>query len=65
MSGRQFHRAGVFLLSTAMIVIGVALFVEAFASAGSYLARLLLGALFCGAGAGRFYVEVRRGRRAP
>ncbi len=65
MSGRQFHRAGVFVLSTAMILIGVGLLVEAFASAGSYTARLLLGALFCAAGAGRLYVEVRRGRRAP
>jgi hypothetical protein len=65
MSGRQFHRTGVFVLSTAMLAIGVALVVEAFASSSAFSGRLLMGVLFAAAGVGRFYVEVRRGRRAP
>lgn len=64
MSGRQIHRTGVFVLSTAMILIGLALVVEAFTSSSGLVARLLLGALFAAAGVGRLYVEVRRGRRA-
>lgn len=64
MSGRRFHRTGVFVLSSAMAVIGLALIVEAFTSPSSLLSRLLLGALFFAAGVGRFYVELRRGRRA-
>lgn len=65
MSGRQVHKAGVFVLSVAMAAIGVALVVEALGSASALSSRLLLGVLFFGAGAGRFYVELRRGRRAP
>jgi hypothetical protein len=65
MSGRQIHRTGVFVLSSAMVLIGVVLLVEAFASSSGLVARLLLGALFAAAGLGRLYVEVRRGRRAP
>jgi hypothetical protein len=65
MNGRQVHRAGVFVLSVAMAAIGLALIVEAFASSSALFVHLLLGALFLAAGAGRFYVEVRRGRRAP
>jgi hypothetical protein len=64
MSGRQVHRAGVFVLSVAMAVIGLALIVEAFATPSALFADLLIGALFFAAGAGRFYVELRRGRRA-
>lgn len=65
MSGRQFHRTGVFVLSLAMVVIGLALIVEAFATPSALFADLLIGALFFAAGAGRLYLEVRRGRRAP
>jgi hypothetical protein len=65
MSGRQVHKAGIFVLSAAMAAIGVALVVEAFDSSSALSGRLLLGVLFAGAGVGRFYVELRRGRRAP
>ncbi len=64
MSGRRVHRAGVFVLSVAMAVIGLALIVEAFATPSALFADLLTGALFFAAGVGRFYVELRRGRRA-
>jgi hypothetical protein len=63
MSGRQVHRAGVFVLSVAMAAIGLALIVEAFATPSALFADLLIGALFFAAGVGRFYVELRRGRR--
>ncbi|HEY4897022.1 MAG TPA: hypothetical protein VII01_13125 [Solirubrobacteraceae bacterium] len=63
MNGRQAHRTGTFLLSLAMLVIGVALIVQAIAGHGSVLsARLLLGVLFIAAGTGRGYIEVRRSR---
>ena len=64
MSGKQIHRTGVFVLSTAMAAIGLALIVEAFTFSGSLVSHLLLGALFFAAGVGRFYVELRRGRRS-
>lgn len=51
-------------LSALMAVIGVALVVEAAAGAGGVLSgRALLGVLFLAAGAGRMYVEARRGSR--
>ena len=63
MNGRQAHRIGTFALSTAMVVIGVALIVEAVGGqTSSTLAYLLLGVLFIAAGGGRWYVEVRRAR---
>ncbi len=65
MNGRRAHRVGTFVLSLAMIAIGLALIVEALSvGTGSISARLLLGALFIAAGAGRWYVEVRRRRGA-
>lgn len=52
-------------LSALMAVIGVALVVEAAAGASGVLsARALLGLLFLAAGAGRMYVEMRRGSGA-
>jgi len=55
---------GTFVLSTAMVVIGVALIVEAVGGqTSSTLAYLLLGVLFVAGGGARGYVEVRRGRR--
>jgi hypothetical protein len=62
MNGRQAHRMGTFVLSLAMAVIGVALFVQALVSASPLSPRLLLGVLFIAAGGGRWYVEVRRSR---
>ncbi len=54
---------GTFVLSLAMVAIGVALIVQAaFVQTGSISVRLLLGALFIAAGSGRWYVEVRRAR---
>jgi hypothetical protein len=65
MNGQQAHRMGTFVLSLAMIAIGTALIVQVVAGDGGVLsARLLLGVLFLAAGAGRAYVEIRRGRRA-
>ena len=65
MTGRGAHRTGTFVLSLIMAVIGVALIVEAVTAGGSVISpRLLLGVLFIAAGAGRFYVEIGRGRRA-
>jgi hypothetical protein len=65
MNGRQVHRAGTFVLSLAMAVIGLALIVQALVvGTGSISARLLLGVLFIAAGCGRWYVEVRRSRGA-
>jgi len=63
MNGRQVHRGGTALLSLAMLAIGVALIVQSLAAGASPLSgRLLLGVLFLAAGAGRVYVEYRRGR---
>jgi hypothetical protein len=65
MNGRQAHRSGTFLLSFAMLAIGLALIVQAIVGHGSPIsARLLLGVLFVAAGTGRAYLEVRRSRGA-
>jgi hypothetical protein len=65
MNGRQVHRMGTFALSLAMLLIGLALIVQVAAGDGGALSgRLLLGVLFVAAGAGRSYVEIRRGRGA-
>jgi hypothetical protein len=65
MNGRHVHRAGTFVLSALMAVIGLALAVQALAGRGGALSpRLLLGVLFLAGGAGRIYVELKRGRRA-
>jgi hypothetical protein len=48
-----------------MAVIGVALIIQAVAGDGGVISpRLLLGVLFVAAGAGRLYLERKRGRRA-
>jgi uncharacterized membrane protein YadS len=63
MNGRGIHRGGTFLLSIAMVAIGVVVVVQSLAeSADPLSARLLLGILFLAAGVGRLYVEIRRGR---
>jgi hypothetical protein len=64
MNSRDVHRGGTLLLSFAMLVIGVVMIVEAI-SAGEEISLLgLAGVLFLAAGAGRIYVEARRGRGA-
>jgi hypothetical protein len=62
MSGRQIHRAGTMALSVLMVAIGVALTVQALTGASVVSGRLLLGLLFLAAGAGRLYLEHKRGR---
>ena len=63
MNGGGLHRGGTFVLSFAMLVIGIAILVESLAENASALSgRLLIAVLFMAAGAGRLYVELRRGR---
>jgi hypothetical protein len=63
MIGQQAHRAGTFVLSLMMAVIGVALVAQVVGAGGSVIsARLVLGVLFIAAGVGRLYVEARRHR---
>lgn len=62
MNGRQAHRTGTFVLSLAMLAIGLALIVQAVAGDGVLSPRLLLGVLFVAAGVARLYIESRRGR---
>jgi hypothetical protein len=65
MNGRQAHRTATFVFSLLMAAIGLALIVQAIAGNGSPLSpRLLLGVLFVAAGAGRMYVERKRGSGA-
>jgi uncharacterized membrane protein YadS len=64
MTGRGVHRSGTVLLSVAMVVIGVALTVEAVVKATHGVPTLaVLGVLFLAAGAGRLYAEYKRGSR--
>lgn len=51
------------MLSVAMVLIGVALLVEAALGVGGLSVRLIAGVLFVAAGVGRIYVESRRGDR--
>ncbi len=63
MNGGQVHRTGTFVLSLAMVAIGLALIVQVIAGNASAISpRMLLGVLFLAAGIGRAYVEIRRGR---
>ncbi len=65
MNGPGIHSASTRLLSVAIIAIGVVVVVESLAESTSALAaRLLIGVLMVAAGAGRLYVEIRRGRGA-
>jgi hypothetical protein len=65
MNGRQLHRLSTQVLSLAMVAIGVALIVRALGQgAGALSIGLLAGVLFIAAGAGRTWVEHRRGRGA-
>ena len=54
---RQVHRGATRVLSTAMVVIGVAILVSTIVRGGGALAiGVLLGVLFIAAGAGRLYL---------
>lgn len=59
--GRTAHRSATALLSTLMLILGLAIVVRTLAGGGGVLSiGLLLGVLFMLAGAGRLYVA-RRG----
>jgi hypothetical protein len=63
MNGRGVHSGGTFVLSFAMLAIGVALLVQSLANHASALSgRFLISILFIAAGAGRMWVEARKGR---
>jgi hypothetical protein len=62
MSGRQLHRGSTTVLSLAMVVIGIALVIEAIGGQGILSARLLLGVMFVAAGSLRIYLMVIRSR---
>lgn len=65
MNGRHAHRTGTFVLSAALVAIGVALVVQALAGDGGAISsRLLLGVLFVAGGGTRWYLEMRRSRGA-
>jgi hypothetical protein len=65
MTGRSVHRSATIALSTLMVLVGAVLVVQALAGHGGLFSpRTLLGLLFLAAGAGRLYIEYRRGRRA-
>ncbi len=56
-SGRDVHRQGTILLSTALLLVGVALIVRTVAGGGGAGALgILLGVLFVAAGVGRLWI---------
>ncbi|HUA12445.1 MAG TPA: hypothetical protein VMA83_10620 [Solirubrobacteraceae bacterium] len=61
MTGRDAHRTGTAVLSAIMVLLGVALIVEAFAHDGVISPRALLGVLFVAAGVLRLRMQRRRG----
>ena len=55
------HRGATLVLSGLMVTLGVALIARTLVAGGGLGAvGLVLGVLFCAAGAGRLYVEARR-----
>jgi hypothetical protein len=58
------HRTATQILSTAMLLIGIAMIVVVFAAGGGLLSRgLIFGVLFIAAGAGRLWVARQSVRR--
>jgi hypothetical protein len=58
--GARAHRTGTLILSSAMILIGIALVVTAIAvGAGIASGRIILGILFVAAGGARLYLLAR------
>jgi hypothetical protein len=54
---RDLHRKGTILFSSLMVVIGVVIVVRTIVAGGGALAvGLIMGVLFCAAGAGRLWV---------
>ncbi len=65
MTPRRVRRAGTVMLSAALAVLGIVVVVEGIlASISPFSGRFLIGLLMVAAGAGRLYVETRRGRGA-
>jgi hypothetical protein len=62
MSPKHVHRAGTTVLSLAMVVIGIALAIQAIGGQGVLSVRLLLGLMFVAAGSLRIYLMVIRSR---
>jgi hypothetical protein len=62
MRPKHVHRAGTTALSLAMVVIGIALTIQAIGGHAVMSARLLLGLLFLAAGSLRIYLTVIRSR---
>ncbi|MEI6446966.1 MAG: hypothetical protein WCO96_03670 [Actinomycetes bacterium] len=61
-SGPGAHRSITRFLSVAMVAVGIALFSRAIANGGGPLSLgVISGVLFVAAGAGRFYLTIRRG----
>ena len=59
-SGRGLHRRATLVLSTAMVLIGLAILAQTFSAGGGPLALgTILGVLFVAAGAGRLYFSWR------
>lgn len=57
---RPAHQSSTRVLSAVMVLIGVALIVESIVQgSGIAIGRLVIGALFVAAGAGRIYVQGR------
>lgn len=60
--GPNLYRGSTRVLSTLMLVLGVAMLVSTLARGGGVLAiGVIMGALFTLAGAGRLYVSLRSG----
>ncbi|HWH92289.1 MAG TPA: hypothetical protein VNT03_00375 [Baekduia sp.] len=63
---RAVHRGTTTVLSTILVVLGVAMIVRTLTAGGGGLAfGLLLGVLFIAAGLGRLYVNALHVRRGP
>jgi hypothetical protein len=63
---RDLHRQSTRLLSTVLVLLGVAMIVSTLVNGGGPLAfGLLLGVLFVAAGLGRLYLLGRAGPRRP
>jgi hypothetical protein len=61
---RNLHRSSTAVLSTILVVLGVALIVRTLAAGGGAIAfGLLIGVLFIAAGLGRLYLNGMLGRR--
>jgi hypothetical protein len=62
---RNLHRSSTAVLSTILVLIGVALIVRTITAGGGAIAfGLLIGVLFIAAGLGRLYLNGMMGRRS-